>query len=74
LTLASFRDITANVHESCIADEGRRRRLVGRMPFYYRPFAREFACLPESPRFQQFASRSRCYFLAVLTRLGEAAA
>jgi SAM-dependent methyltransferase len=73
LALASFRDITGNVHESCIADEGRRRRLIGRMPFYYRPFAREFACLPDSPRFQQFAARSRCYFIAVMTRLGAAA-
>ncbi len=48
--------------------------MVERMLFYYRPFAREFACLPDSPRFQQFATRSRCYFIGVMTRLDEAAA
>lgn len=68
MELANFRDVTANVHLSCIADEKRRRYFIRRMPILYRPFGREFVCLPGSPRFRQFANRERCYFIGVFHR------
>lgn len=69
-SLDYFRDITENIHQSCVADESRRRHLTDLLPRYYRPFAREFVCLPGSPRFRQFANRERCYFIAVLRPSG----
>ena len=63
-----FREITGNVAAASRLDGDRRRRMVARLPFYYRPIAREFARLPGSAGADLFNQRERCWFIAVLRR------
>src|SRR5215472_17865503 len=68
LRLVHFRDITVNVCDACRDDDQRRSELVGRLPRYLRPIAREWVSLPGSTRFGQFERKERCYFIAIMAK------
>jgi SAM-dependent methyltransferase len=64
LTLTSFRDITANVVDSCVADTPRRERLLSRLPFFVRPPLRPMLGVEGSSRFECFRTRKTTYFIS----------
>lgn len=61
----SFRDITENVHQSCVADSPRRLELTRGAPFFVRGFIREMTATEGTERFDQFRDKTRCYYIAV---------
>ena len=64
LRLETFRDITTNVIDSCVADTPRREALLGRLPFFLRPPLRPMLGVEGSSRYECFHSRKTTYFIA----------
>ncbi|HEY4218658.1 MAG TPA: class I SAM-dependent methyltransferase [Gemmatimonadaceae bacterium] len=60
----SFRDITQNVVDSCVADTPRRERLLKRLPFFVRPSLRPMLGVEGSSRYECFRSRKTTYFIS----------
>lgn len=65
LNVSSFRDITENVHQACIADNPRRMALTDKAPFFLRSFVREMIATEGTERFEQFRDKKRCYYIAI---------
>ncbi len=61
----SFRDITANVAESCRLDAQRRERLIRRAPLAVRPVVRQLVGIGGGDRHRDFVTGQRCYFITV---------
>jgi SAM-dependent methyltransferase len=64
LRLDSFRDITSNVVDSCVADSPRREAMLRHLPFFLRPPLRPMLGVEGSSRFECFRSRKTTYFIA----------
>jgi SAM-dependent methyltransferase len=64
LRLSSFRDITQNVVDSCVADTPRREALLKRVPFFIRPSLRPMLGVEGSSRYECFRSRKTTYFIS----------
>ncbi|MEO6878505.1 MAG: hypothetical protein ABI205_08495, partial [Gemmatimonadaceae bacterium] len=64
MRLKSFRDITQNVVDSCVADTPRRERLLKRVPFFVRPSLRPMLGVEGSSRYECFRSRKTTYFIS----------
>ena len=64
LRLTSFRDITTNVIDSCVADTPRREALLDRLPFFLRPALRPMLGVEGSSRYECFRSRKTTYFIS----------
>lgn len=67
LRLTSFRDITQNVVDSCVADTPRREELLRRLPFFVRPSLRPMLGVEGSSRYECFRSRKTTYFISTFT-------
>jgi SAM-dependent methyltransferase len=64
LRLTSFRDITTNVIDSCVADTPRREALLRRVPFFLRPSLRPMLGVEGSSRYDCFYTRKTTYFIS----------
>jgi SAM-dependent methyltransferase len=64
LRLTSFRDVTTNVVDSCVADSPRREALLQRVPFFLRPPLRPMLGVEGSSRYECFRSRKTTYFIS----------
>jgi SAM-dependent methyltransferase len=64
LALASFRDVTSNVVDSCVADSPRREALLKRVAFFLRPPLRPMLGVEGSSRYECFRSRKTTYFIS----------
>jgi hypothetical protein len=64
LRLSSFRDVTTNVVDSCVADSPRREALLKPVPFFLRPSLRPMLGIEGSSRYECFRSRKTTYFIA----------
>jgi SAM-dependent methyltransferase len=64
LRLSTFRDVTANVVDSCVADSPRREKLLARVPFFLRPPLRPMLGVEGSSRYECFRSRKTTYFIS----------
>jgi SAM-dependent methyltransferase len=64
MRLTSFRDITQNVVDSCVADTPRRERLLKRVPFFVRPSLRPMLGVEGSSRYECFRNRKTTYFIS----------
>jgi SAM-dependent methyltransferase len=64
LRLTSFRDITTNVIDSCVADTPRREALLRHLPFFLRPSLRPMLGIEGSSRFDCFLTRKTTYFIS----------
>jgi SAM-dependent methyltransferase len=64
LDVKSFRDVTSNVVDSCVADSPRREALLRRMPFFLRPPLRPMLGVEGSSRYECFRSRKTTYFIS----------
>jgi SAM-dependent methyltransferase len=67
LALRSFRDITQNVVDSCVADTPRRETLLKRVPFFVRPSLRPMLGVEGSTRYECFRRRKTTYFISTFS-------
>jgi SAM-dependent methyltransferase len=65
LQLSSFRDVTTNVVDSCVADSPRREKMLKHLPFFLRPPLRPMLGIEGSSRYECFRSRRTTYFISV---------
>lgn len=64
------RDLTPGVVAACRQDAARRQALLAQAPWPLRRRLAGFAAMPGSRTFRSYAEGGRCYYLAVLARLG----
>lgn len=64
LRLTTFRDITGNVIDSCVADSPRRELMLKHLPFFFRPPLRPMLGVEGSSRYECFRSRKTTYFIS----------
>lgn len=64
LRLSGFRDVTAHIIASCVADTPRRETLLARVPFFMRPSLRPMLGVEGSSRYECFRSGKTTYFIA----------
>ena len=64
MRLTTFRDITQNVVDSCVADTPRREALLKRVPFFVRSSLRPMLGVEGSSRYECFRSRKTTYFIS----------
>jgi SAM-dependent methyltransferase len=64
LELTSFRDVTKNVVDSCVADSPRRERMLKNLPFFLRPPLRPMLGVEGSSRYECFRSKKTTYFIS----------
>ncbi|MEL7278448.1 MAG: methyltransferase domain-containing protein [Pseudomonadota bacterium] len=68
LDFVAERSISEEVRTALIEDQPRRGRMVRRVPFFLRSYARELFALEGSVRYGQVVARERSYFLAALRK------
>ncbi|WP_349360289.1 class I SAM-dependent methyltransferase [Stappia sp.] len=66
--LVSMSDITKNVFDAITADAGRREKLISKVPSPFRGYARDWADMPGTMRYQQYVEGKRLDYICALKK------